>query len=125
EHGRAAGTLAGVAQRVLPSVVTIRVNGGEGTGSGFIIRGGYIVTNNHVVTLDGHSTSAAIQVVFGNGQTVAGRLVGRDTYSDIAVIKPLGTGRLPALPLGNSAGLDVGDPVEAFGAPLGLSGTVT
>jgi len=125
EHGRAAGTLAGVAQRVLPSVVTIRVNGGEGTGSGFIIRGGYIVTNNHVVTLDGHSTSAAIQVVFSNGKTVAGRLVGRDTFSDIAVVKPLGTGRLPALPLGNSAGLDAGDPVEAFGAPLGLSGTVT
>jgi putative serine protease PepD len=125
QHGRASSSLAGIAQRVLPSVVMVRVNGGEGTGSGFVIRGGYIVTNNHVVTLDGHSTSAALQVVFGNGKTVAARLVGRDTFSDIAVIKPQGTGALPALPLGNSAGLQVGDPVEAFGAPLGLAGTVT
>jgi putative serine protease PepD len=125
QHGRATSSLAGIAQRVLPSVVMVRVNGGEGTGSGFVIRGGYIVTNNHVVTLDGHSASAALQVVFGNGKTVAARLVGRDTFSDIAVIKPQGTGALPALPLGNSAGLQVGDPVEAFGAPLGLAGTVT
>ncbi|HEU5418346.1 MAG TPA: trypsin-like peptidase domain-containing protein [Streptosporangiaceae bacterium] len=124
-HGRAAGTLAGVAQRVLPSVVMIRVNGGEGTGSGFVIRGGYVVTNNHVVTLDGHSAGAALQVVLGNGKAVPGKLVGRDTYSDIAVIKPQGVTGLPALPLGNSAGLEVGDPVEAFGAPLGLAGTVT
>ena len=41
------------------------------------------------------------------------------------MIKPIGAPRLPALPLGNSAGLDVGDPVVAFGAPLGLAGTVT
>jgi S1-C subfamily serine protease len=125
QPSRPATSVAGVAQRVLPSVVMIRVNGGDGTGSGFVIRGGYIVTNNHVVTLDGHSSGATLQVVFGNGKTVSGRLVGRDTYSDIAVIRPLGAGDLPALPLGNSAGLQVGDPVVAFGAPLGLAGTVT
>jgi S1-C subfamily serine protease len=125
QASRSATSVAGVAQRALPSVVMIRVNGGDGTGSGFLIRGGYIVTNNHVVTLDGHSSGAALQVVFGNGKTVSGRLVGRDTFSDIAVIKPLGVRDLPVLPLGNSGGLQVGDPVIAFGAPLGLAGTVT
>jgi putative serine protease PepD len=122
---RPATSVAGVAARVLPSVVMVRVNGGDGTGSGFVVRGGYIVTNNHVVTLDGHASNALLQVVFRNGTTAAGRLVGRDTYSDIAVIKPIGVHGLPALPLGNSSGIDVGDPVIAFGAPLGLAGTVT
>ena len=42
----------------------IKVNGGEGTGSGFLIQGGYIVTDNHVVTLDGILKSAALQVYF-------------------------------------------------------------
>src|SRR5580704_18739783 len=50
---RPADSVAGIVARVLPSVVMIKVNGDEGTGSGFIISGGYIVTNNHVVTLDG------------------------------------------------------------------------
>jgi S1-C subfamily serine protease len=103
----------------------IRVDGAQGTGSGFVIRGGYIVTDNHVVTLDGTARSTRLQIVLGDGQTLPARLVGRDTYSDIAVIKPVGAVRLAALPLGNSAGLAVGDPVIAFGSPLGLAGTVT
>jgi putative serine protease PepD len=53
------------------------------------------------------------------------RLIGRDTYSDIAIIKPVGAPRLPVLPLGNSGSVAVGDPVIAFGSPLGLAGTVT
>jgi len=124
---RPAGSLAGIAARVLPSVVMIRVNGSDGTGSGFVVRGGYIVTDNHVVTLDGNSSNASLQVVFQSGLTVSARLVGRDTYSDIAVIKPVGAHvrGLRALPLGNSAGVAVGDQVIAFGAPLGLAGTVT
>ncbi len=119
--------MAGIAARVLPSVVMIRVNGAEGTGSGFVIPGGYIVTDNHVVTLDGNSSRASLQVIFQSGLTVSARLVGRDTYSDIAVIKPIGAHvrDLRPLPLGNSAGVAVGDPVIAFGAPLGLAGTVT
>lgn len=122
---RSAGSVAGIAARVLPSVVMIRVDGAQGTGSGFVIRGGYIVTDNHVVTLDGTARSTRLQVVLGDGQTLAARLVGRDTYSDIAIIKPVGAVSLPALPLGNSAGVAVGDPVIAFGSPLGLAGTVT
>jgi putative serine protease PepD len=123
--GRPATSVAAVAARDTPSVVMIKVNGGEGTGSGFIIRGGYIVTDNHVVTLDGMVGNASLRVYFTNGSSVPGVVVGRDPYSDIAVVKPEGMTRLPALTLGNSAGVDVGDPVIAIGSPLGLADTVT
>ncbi len=118
-------SVAGIAARVLPSVVTIKVNGSEGTGSGFIIRGGYIVTNNHVVTLDGQVTHAALRVVFYGGQVEPATLIGADIYSDAAVIRPQQVPQVPALALGNSASVRVGDPVMAFGSPLGLDGTVT
>jgi S1-C subfamily serine protease len=122
---RPASSVAGIAARVLPSVVTIRVDGSAGTGSGFVINGGYIVTDNHVVTLDGQVTHAAIEVVFSGGKAVPGRVVGRDPYSDIAVVKPVGVTGLPSLHLGNSRSVEVGDPVIAVGSPLGLAGTVT
>ncbi len=122
---RPATSVAGIAARVMPSVVMIKVNGGIGTGSGFIIRGDYIVTDNHVVTLDGELNNAALRVYFSNGQSAPGVLVGRDPYSDIAIIRAVGITTLPALPLGNSTGVDVGDPVIAVGSPLGLADTVT
>jgi putative serine protease PepD len=122
---RPAASVAGIAARVLPSVVMIKVAGGQGTGSGFIIGGGYVITDNHVVTLDGRAPRASLQVVFNNGNAVPARLIGADPFSDIAVIRPRVTGHLPALSLGNSAGVEVGDPVVAFGSPLGLAGTVT
>jgi putative serine protease PepD len=122
---RPATSVAGVVARVLPSVVMIKVNGSQGTGSGFIIDGGYIVTDNHVVTLDGQVHGASLRVVFNGGHETSAKLIGRDPYSDIAVIKPDGNTDLPALALGNSASVDVGDPVIAIGSPLGLAGTVT
>jgi S1-C subfamily serine protease len=118
-------SVAGIAARVLPSVVMIKVNGDEGTGSGFVISGGYILTNDHVVTLDGAITHATLQVVFNGGQTEPARLVGADPYSDIAVLRLAQPSRLPALSLGNSGSVAVGDPVLAVGAPLGLANTVT
>jgi putative serine protease PepD len=122
---RSPSSVAGIAARVLPSVVMIRVNGMEGTGSGFIIQGGYIVTNYHVVTLDGQLSHTSLQVVYNGGQKEPARLVGSDPYSDIAVIKPERPTHLPALSLGNSGSVEVGDPVIAIGSPLGLAGTVT
>lgn len=126
---RPAGTVAGIAQRVLPSVVTIKVslgNGNGGTGSGFLVNGGYIVTNNHVVAgATGPGTS--INVVYNDqkSSSTTATVVGADPNTDVAVIKPGSTFGLPALTLGNSDDLAVGDQVIAFGAPLGLSGSVT
>ena len=122
---RAPDSVAGIAARVMPSVVMIKVNGSQGTGSGFIVHGGYIVTDNHVVTLDGQLGHATLQVVFDNGEVAAAQLVGRDPYSDLAVIRPVTHRSWPAVTLGNSGSLDVGDPVMTVGSPLGLAGTVT
>jgi putative serine protease PepD len=122
---RPASSVAGIAARITPGVVMIKVNDGEGTGSGFIIRGGYIVTNNHVITLDDTMNNASIEVYFSNGAYGRGIVVGRDEYSDLAVIKVMGVNGRPALTLGNSSSVEVGDPVIAVGSPLGLADTVT
>jgi S1-C subfamily serine protease len=106
-------------------VVMIKVDCGLGTGSGFLIQGGYIVTDNHVVTLDGNAPGASLQIYYSDGSSVAGQVVGRDPYSDIAVIRPAVAADRPFLPLGNSATVAVGDSVLAIGSPLGLADTVT
>ncbi|MFC0865767.1 trypsin-like peptidase domain-containing protein [Sphaerimonospora cavernae] len=118
-------SVAGVAARVLPSVVSLEVKGNSeaGTGSGFVIKGGYIVTNNHVVAVA--ARTGEIRIRFNDHTSASARVVGRDPNSDIAVVKPDGPVRAPELPLGNSDSVVVGDPVIAIGSPLGLSGTVT
>jgi len=89
-------------------------------GSGFIIRSdGYIVTNNHVV--DGASE---IKVKLSDGREFPGKVVGRDQKTDLALVKIEATG-LPVLSFGDSAKLEVGQPVMAIGNPFGLEGTVT
>jgi putative serine protease PepD len=116
-------SVAGVAARVLPSVVQIKVetSQGEATGSGFVIdENGLIVTNNHVVA-DARGTA---QVLFGGGKTFAAQVVGTSPAYDLAVLR-VSAKNLVALPLGNSDSVVVGDPVIAIGSPLGLSGTVT
>ncbi|MFI6130328.1 S1C family serine protease [Micromonospora sp. NPDC051141] len=116
-------SLAGVAERVLPSVVTIRVAslGGTSEGSGFVVStDGHIVTNDHVVA-DGPGRAT---VVFNDGSTAAGTVVGQDPESDIAVIKVTRSGLTP-VQFGDSDALAVGDPVLAMGSPLSLANTVT
>ncbi|MCO5972002.1 trypsin-like peptidase domain-containing protein [Actinoallomurus soli] len=122
---RAPGSVAGIARRVVPSVVMIKVaNATEGgAGTGFIVNGGYIVTNNHVVAPA--AQGGTMQVVYNDGKTTSASIVGRDPNSDIAVIKPATLDGRPALLLGDSDGIAVGDPVIAIGSPLGLAGTVT
>ena len=119
------GSIAGIAGRLVPSVVMIKVTNGTegGAGTGFIVHGGYIVTNNHVVAPA--VSGGNMQVVFNDGRTTTASVVGHDANSDIAVIKPGTLGNRPALTLGNSDDLAVGDPVIAIGSPLGLAGTVT
>ncbi|KAB2341363.1 S1C family serine protease [Actinomadura rudentiformis] len=119
-------SIAGIAQKVLPSVVMIRVEtpGGQGgAGTGFIVNGGYIVTNNHVVSAGGGDPQ--IKVVFTDKKQLPATIKGRDPSSDIAVLKPEGAHSLPALTIGNSDDLAVGDPVVAIGSPLGLQSSVT
>ncbi|MEV0897883.1 trypsin-like peptidase domain-containing protein [Actinoplanes sp. NPDC049802] len=116
---RAPETLAGVAERVMPSVVTVRVSGA--IGSGFVVStDGYVITNDHVVEGAGEGLS----VSFSDGSTATAKLVGRDPESDVAVIKVAKGGLTPVL-LGNSDDIAVGDPVLAFGSPLALVNTVT
>lgn len=123
---RAPNSVAGIAQRVLPSVVSISTQTatGSATGSGFIIESsGYILTNNHVVD-GGASGNGAISVTLNDGRSMNATVIGTDSAYDLAVIKIAAT-NLPALQFGNSDNIQVGDSVIAVGSPLGLSGTVT
>lgn len=119
-------SVAGIAQRVLPSVVSIATqsNAGSGTGSGFVIdSGGMILTNNHVVD-DVAIHGGVIRVTLNNGEHYEGTIVGRDASYDLAVVK-IAASNLPALQFGDSDKVAVGDSVIAIGSPLGLAGTVT
>ncbi|MEU8987279.1 trypsin-like peptidase domain-containing protein [Streptomyces sp. NPDC048558] len=124
--GRAPDSVAGIAARALPSVVTLHVSGGEeqGTGTGFVLDDrGHILTNNHVVEPAGDD--GEISVTFHSGDTAKATVVGRDGGYDLAVVKVTGVSGLDPLPLGNSDNVQVGDPVVAIGAPFDLAGTVT
>jgi len=115
-----------VADRVVPSVVTIAAHGpnGGGTGSGEVIRaGGYILTNNHVISIAAAS-GGSVEVVFADGQTAPAAITGRDPQTDLAVLHVQTSRQLKVISLGSSS-VKVGQPVVAVGAPLGLSGTVT
>jgi putative serine protease PepD len=115
-----------VADKVLPSVVTISASGadGAGTGSGEVIRtDGYILTNNHVIAIAANGGS--VEVLFADGTSVPATIVGRDMLTDLAVLKVDTTHDLQPIALGSSGSLDVGQPVIVVGAPLGLSGSVT
>ncbi|MFW0184675.1 S1C family serine protease [Rothia sp. CCM 9418] len=116
-------------EKAMPSVVTIGVvaPGATGSGSGIILDGeGHILTNTHVVTLDGKVNNPTVEVQLSNGHTVGATVVGTDPTSDLAVIKidPNGLNLTPAT-LGNSQKLNVGETTIAIGAPLGLQNTVT
>lgn len=119
---RSPDSIAGIAARVLPSVVSIETMSGSGggSGSGFVIDpNGYLLTNNHVV-----ANAMTIKVILNDGREYAAKVLGRDESYDLAVLKIKTTG-LKALQFGDSDKVQVGDSVIAFGSPLGLSGTVT
>ena len=124
------GTVAAAAAGIGPSVVTINVVGqtSAGTGSGVIIRSdGYILTNNHVVTLDGTAPASSdrITVTLANGSEQTASVTGTDPADDLAVVKVSGQPAQSAAVFARSSALQVGQEVVAVGAPLGLSNTVT
>ncbi|RPI79288.1 MAG: Do family serine endopeptidase [Desulfobacteraceae bacterium] len=91
-------------------------------GSGVIIDGakGFIITNHHVVV---HASK--IKVITSNKKEFEAQLVGSDARSDLAVLKIVSNERLPAIEMGNSNDLMIGETVIAIGNPFGFSHTVT
>lgn len=128
-----ANPVAKVADEVLPSIVMIKnkvnINRGfeiqqvdKGTGSGIIYRkDGYIITNQHVI--DG---ATDLIVTLHDGTEYNGRVIGKDTKTDLAVVK-VEANNLPAAKFGSSDDLMVGELAVAIGNPAGeeFSGTVT
>ena len=116
-----------VAAAVSPAVVTIQTQGASsgGTGSGVIYDAqGDIVTNYHVIAsvLGG----GQIQVTLADGRLYSAKVVGHDKTTDLAVIRlDNPPSNLTVARFASSANLEVGAPVMAIGAPLGLSNTVT
>jgi putative serine protease PepD len=127
-NSKTATTITAVAVKASPSVVTINVTGtnAAGTGSGIILTAdGYVLTNTHVVTLDGETGTAKIQVETNDGRLLAAKVVGTDPVDDLAVIKLQNVSGLQPAQFADSSKLNVGDAAIAIGAPLGLAGTVT
>jgi serine protease Do len=138
----------GAAHAVLPSVVTITVESGGGTGqsqvpeslrqffglpdqfqappqegfgSGFVYDAtGLVVTNNHVI-----ADASRVTVRLQDGREFDAKIVGSDPDTDVGLVRIDAGGPLPAATLGNSDDIDVGDWVLALGNPLGLDFTVT
>src|SRR3712207_1145333 len=111
-----------VAERVLPSVASVRVRGprGQGLGSASVITAdGFLLTNSHVV-----AGVDIAEAAFGDGTEVAADVVGRDPLSDLAVLKARDAVP-PPVEFGDAQQLRVGQLVVALGNPLGLAGSVT
>ena len=123
------GSIAAVAQKLLPSTVQIAADfegeKGGATGSGFVLdRQGHIITNNHVVE-DAAEDDGTIEIVDQEGNRYPATVVGRSPVYDLAVLFSRQARDLEPAALGASRSLLVGEGVVAFGSPLGLSSTVT
>ncbi|MGW0471759.1 S1C family serine protease [Streptomyces coeruleorubidus] len=116
---RAPGDLQAVAARVLPSVVSVRADRGQGSGFVFDERG-RILTNAHVV-----EGSSRVSVELQDGRRFTAEVIGDDPAHDVAVLEPETSRGLRAADLATGTRPAVGDTVLAIGSPLGLSGTVT
>ncbi|MFE7699096.1 trypsin-like peptidase domain-containing protein [Microbacterium keratanolyticum] len=117
-----------IAAKALPSVVTIEVAGSSsgGSGSGVILdEQGHILTNAHVVTLDGQATEPAIRVTTSDGRLLDAEVVGIDPLYDLAVIKVSDASGLTPIEFADSSEVNVGSVAAAVGAPLGLANSVT
>ncbi|WP_369258548.1 S1C family serine protease [Geodermatophilus amargosae] len=123
-----ATAVTAAAAKAAPSVVTVYVTSGSGSGSGsgvVLSEDGYVLTNDHVVTLDGAGQDATVQVRTSDGRLHDATVVGTDPTSDLAVIRLQGAEGLTPATFADSDDVQVGDLAVAIGAPLGLSDTVT
>ena len=113
--------LPDLVDRVMPSIVQIRV-GASGTGSGMVIdRDGHILTNRHVI-----ENATSIVVELPDGTTATAEVMGSDAGNDLAVIRAeLPAEALSPATFGDSGAVRVGEPVFAIGNPFGLGFTVT
>lgn len=117
------GGVEAVANKLLPSVVSILSisSSQSGEGSGVILSpDGLILTNNHVI-----AGATDLTVKFNDGHTATAKVIGADATDDLAVIKASGVSGLTVATFGSSAKVKVGQQVVAVGSPLGLSATVT
>ncbi|MCZ2818965.1 trypsin-like peptidase domain-containing protein [Modestobacter sp. VKM Ac-2977] len=111
-----------------PSVVTLYVSAaaGSGSGSGVVLsEDGYVLTNNHVVSLDSSTDDVTVQVRTSDGTVYDATVVGTDPSNDLAVVKLSDAGGLTSAVFADSEAVQVGDLAVAIGAPLGLTNTVT
>ena len=138
KDGSAAPTAREIYKRDAPGVVQIKAQvvqqsqspfdpfpqeqQGTSTGSGFVIdKSGLILTNAHVI--DGASK---VSVSFENKKTMDTKVISKDISTDLALLKVDASGlRLTPLKLGDSKGVQVGDPTVAIGNPFGLDRTLT
>jgi putative serine protease PepD len=119
--------LTQAAKKALRSVVSIVATDGQqtGEGSGVVISSdGLILTNNHVVEMAADG-AGKLTVTLPDGSKESATIKGRDTASDLAVIKVDGHSDLTPATFGKSGDLQVGQTVLAVGSPLGLEGSVT
>ncbi|MFC9325206.1 S1C family serine protease [Kitasatospora sp. NPDC057015] len=124
----APGSVAAIAQKALPSTVTIKAQSSteSGTGTGFVFdTEGHILTNNHVVAPA--ANGGKLTVKFADGSSYSASVLGRAEGYDVAVVKLDNPpkDKLTPLPVGNSDKVNVGDATIAIGAPYGLESTVT
>jgi S1-C subfamily serine protease len=112
-------TITAVAERAIPSIVTVEVSGflGSGGGSGVVYGDdGYVVTNNHVI-----ARASSIAVVFSDGARFPADLIGADPLTDLAVLR-VDRGDVTSIDIGTSESLQIGQAAIAVGNPLGLIG---
>ncbi|GIE83035.1 hypothetical protein Aph02nite_89850 [Actinoplanes philippinensis] len=115
--------LAPIVAKVQPGIVTVLVDGSRSSslGSGVVLTAdGLILTNNHVIEADG-----TVSVRLADGRTVPAKVVAADTTHDLALVQATGVTGLTPVTFATDDSIAVGDTVLAFGAPLGLEGTVT
>ena len=117
-----------VVGRVRPAVVNVRTTftvgvDREAEGTGFFVDPrGVVVTNFHVVEPPPQVGVSAIDVILEDGRRLSASLIGGDPQADLAVLQVEEDGPFPSIPLGRSAGLQLGEQVVAVGFALGLEG---